>query len=86
MTDPSPKLDPEFEVLVRQYIQPNEVVLGWDNQESRIVIWLIDRELNNRCALIANEFGGMGAGCGRTLEFKQLEEKWTLVTEGMWIS
>jgi hypothetical protein len=80
------QLDPAIEALVRDRLEPNECILGWSEfHPGEVTVKLIDQELHRVCQERVRRFG-RGAGCGRTLSFRQRDGQWVFVGVGGWIS
>ncbi len=87
MAKPKRKMDPTLEALVRERLEPNELVLSYSQmRDGEVSVRLIDKELHRMCASIAKKFGGKGAGSGRTLQFKRENDSWSFSGVGGWIS
>jgi hypothetical protein len=80
------QLDPAIDALIRERLEPGEIVQGWTESGSgEIMVRLIDKELHSVCQPIAKRFG-RGAGCGRTLSFRLQNGCWVFAGAGGWIS
>lgn len=80
------QLDPAIDALIRERLEPGEIVLEWNELRcGEVMVRLIAEELHRMCQPIAQRFG-RGAGCGRTLSFRLQDGRWEFVGAGGWIS
>jgi hypothetical protein len=80
------QLNPAIEALVRERLEGDEIILGWNEfKPGWITVRLIPEKLHRVCAPIAEKFG-RGAGCGRSLIFKRHYGRWEFHGVGGWIS
>jgi hypothetical protein len=80
------QLDPAIDALVRERLEPGEVIHGWtETHLGEITVRLISKKLQRVCRPAVKKFG-RGAGCGRTLSFRFQVGRWEFVGAGGWIS
>jgi hypothetical protein len=79
------KTDPALELLVRERLKGDEIVLFWSEHVPReVTIFLIREELNRVSAPIHRMFSWPAPGSGRALCFKRLGDQWVFQRVGGW--
>jgi hypothetical protein len=80
------KLYSSVAALVRKRRKESEKIWHWSEfHKGGVTVHLIHRQMERACAWSVKRFG-RGAGCGRTLTFRKVDGRCTLVGEGRWIS
>ncbi len=74
-------MDPALEALVREHLEGDEIILGWDDFFGEILVRLISEEVYRVRAPMAKQFG---FGGGRSLTFKVQDGRWVFLGAGRW--